>query len=140
MSKGWHVLDGLRAGSFTPGGYRVIGIDGRVYKEHQLAWVIMTGEKAPQVDHKDRDKGNNKWANLRKADTSKNKANNTGYKRTQDLPKGVYHQRGSSVNKFVAMIRVKGKGIYLGVHPTAEAAHKAYQEAAKKYFGEFANW
>lgn len=131
---------GARAGHITPKGYRVIGIYGHVYHEHQLAWVIMTGKKAPQVDHKDRDKSNNKWANLRVADTSRNKANNTGYKRTQNLPKGVYHQRGSSVNKFVAMIRVHGKAFYLGVHPTAEAAHKAYQEAAKKHFGEFANW
>jgi len=33
---------------------------------------------------------------------------------------------------------VDGKRIYLGRHPTVEAASEAYQAARIKYFGEFA--
>lgn len=73
-------------------------------------------------------------SNLRMATPSQNVANSRG-KPTK--LKGV----GFSPNgkRFSARIKVNYKSIHLGYFATAEAAHAAYVEAARKYFGEFAN-
>src|SRR3990167_8194323 len=42
-------------------------------------------------------------------------------------------------SKWIATIRVNGKLIYLGRYTEQEPAARAYDKAAKKYFGEFAN-
>lgn len=43
---------------------------------HRLAWKMVTGETpACDIDHKDHDELNNKWANLRLAEGSKNSRN-----------------------------------------------------------------
>lgn len=142
----WRVRAGRRpvgsiAGSLSADGYRVIGIGGKVYKAHRLAYLYMTGEWPDgQIDHRNIDHADNRWDNLRPADTSKNKANNPGYGgRKHALPKGVYRVTRGNGRRFVAQIRVRGENIYLGSHPTAEVAHAAYAAAARQYFGEFAN-
>ena len=48
-------------------GYRRIklGILGKQYLAHRVAWVIMTGDNPPkEIDHIDRDATNNAWSNL----------------------------------------------------------------------------
>ena len=73
------------------------------------------------------------------------KTNNNRYtkarKRTKnfDLPKGV-RKTNSKLSPYKAYIGYNGKQIYLGVFKTPEEAHKAYCEAALKYFGEYAKF
>jgi hypothetical protein len=56
--------------------YRVIGIDGRLYFAHRLAWLWMTGKwPKHEVDHRDRDGLNNRWRNLRDVTRKQNEAN-----------------------------------------------------------------
>jgi hypothetical protein len=56
---------GQIAGTFD-GGYIRLAIDGRSYFAHRIAWVIMKGEWPQfEVDHRDEDKSNNRWKNLR---------------------------------------------------------------------------
>lgn len=43
-----------------------------------------------------------------------------------------------AAGKYQAQIKVNYRSIYLGLFPTARAAHAAYIAAARKYFGEFA--
>lgn len=46
--------------------YILVGIDGKQYYGHRLAWLYMTGEEPKDiVDHKDGNGLNNKWENLR---------------------------------------------------------------------------
>jgi len=40
--------------------------------------------------------------------------------------------------KWLAMIKVDGRQTYVGMFPTAEDAAYAYDDAARKYHGEFA--
>src|ERR1700761_6742388 len=56
-------------------GYMMIGINGRVYYAHRLAWFYMTGLWPSQVDHRDGDRLNNKWENLRLATHGQNVLN-----------------------------------------------------------------
>lgn len=71
---------GKRAGD-TAGGlngdrYVVVGIDGRQFYGHRLAWLHQTGDWPPHgIDHIDLTHDHNWWANLRPATKSQNGQN-----------------------------------------------------------------
>lgn len=118
-------------------GYRLIRVDGGRYKAHQLAWLCVTGEwPVSRIDHKDTDRSNNAWTNLRLATNSQNKANMGKRADNKSGFKGVswYPQ----TKRWVAQIRCEGKSKTLGYFHDPEHAHAAYCEAAKRLFGEFA--
>src|SRR5262245_46971759 len=56
--------------------YFLIGVDRRHYLAHRLAFLYMTGEwPSGELDHRDLDGTNNRWANLREATRAQNAAN-----------------------------------------------------------------
>jgi predicted RNA-binding protein associated with RNAse of E/G family len=128
---------GSRAGSDRPDGYRWVKIDFHPYNVQRLAWMYVTGEDPGelQVDHIDRDKGNNAWHNLRLADGVQQQGNRgpssngtTGYR-------GVcFHKRKK---RYQALLMHEGKRYYLGLHDTPEEAHAAYCRASAELRGEF---
>jgi len=85
------------------------------------------------IDHIDRDKLNNRRKNLRPATLSQNQWNQKKYRNNTSGFKGVYKNR----NKWCAQIRVNGKRIHIGYFVDLKEAALAYNEAAKKYHGEF---
>jgi hypothetical protein len=114
-----------------------IGIDGRKYRAHQLAWFYMTGRWGrPMIDHRDGDATNNSWSNLRRATPSQNNANRRRLRHNTSGYKGVFSCGRSG--RWRAVIRRNWRRTYLGTFDTPEAAHAAYVEAARKLFGEFA--
>lgn len=128
-------LIGKRAGTVNALGYRMIGIEYIVYLEHQIAWLYMTGEWTKEIDHRDRDKANNKWANLRKATRAQNIINRdivvnntTGYT-------GV----SRSGSGYRAYITVDGRTMHLGSRPTAVDASALRIAAEQKFYGEFSS-
>lgn len=79
--RGKGVKASLIAGAVSHG-YIVVRVDGELIQAHRLIWKLVTGnEPADQIDHKDLNKANNSWANLREADNSKNMMN-AGLRRT----------------------------------------------------------
>jgi hypothetical protein len=127
---------GKKAGCPAKNGrYWRIGFRGHIYPAHRLAWFWMTGEwPAKEIDHKDNDGLNNRWANLREADRYQNMANRGAHADSSIGLKGVYlHRQG----KFIARLQVKNKRVHLGMFETPEAAHEAYARAAKETLGEF---
>jgi HNH endonuclease len=135
MSHGNGVKAGNVAGRNAGRGYRQISVDKKLYGEHRLAFLFMTGEFPPQfVDHIDCDPSNNRWRNLRSATLSQNGANRRLNTNNKVGLKGVKFNRG----KFVATIKKDGKMTHLGRFATADAAHKAYNNAATETFGQFA--
>lgn len=69
-------------------GYKVVTLNRKRYYVHRLVWILVTGKDANGfIDHKNRDKADNRFDNLRvvsksqnEHNTSKRKSNKTGYK------------------------------------------------------------
>jgi hypothetical protein len=125
------------AGSPNGDGYRQIKIGGRPYLAHRLAFLFITGEWPPgEIDHKNADRTDNRWANLRAATRSQNMANGRKLAANTSGFKGVYWCQRE--RRWMAAIGVDGKRIYIGRFDTPESAHVAYAAAAIKYYGQFA--
>ena len=109
--------------------YKHIRVGSRVYQQHRVAWYLHTGEDPDEltVDHKDHNRHNNKWSNLRLATYSQNKANTRAAKGYQMEIDGT----------FTACIWHGTKAVRIGNFATAEEAHAAYREEAVKRYGEF---
>lgn len=127
------VKVGAVAGYSRWDGYVCIRIDGILYLSHRLAWLYMTGEwPENEIDHRDLDKSNARWENLRPATRQQNAANMATWSATGF--KGV-HKDGKG---YGARIKIDGKKKYLGYFLTPEEANAAYVKAANDAFGEFA--
>lgn len=132
ISPAKNIAIGSIAGAPDNRGYWQIRCCRRLYYAHRLAWLFMTEEwPAFQLDHKNLNKSDNRWENLRAATATQNRANQRGYGK---YPKGVCLQG----KKFQAQIQKNGKHLYLGIFATQEEASEAYAIAAKQYFGEYA--
>lgn len=96
--------------------------------------ILGITDKKQYVDHKDGNGLNNQRSNIRVCTPAQNSQNKKKDANSLCGFKGVHVHR----NKFRAMLRDNGKAIHIGVFNTAESAAKAYDETAKKHFGEFA--
>jgi hypothetical protein len=125
------------AGSISSDNYRRINIDGQKYLAHRLAFQWMTGMCPDEIDHKDRNRSNNAWSNLRTATSSQNKGNQCINKRNVSGFKGVHWKKREQ--KWVARITIGGKTQTLGYYNEPEKAAAAYRLAAASIFGDYAN-
>lgn len=127
---------GAEAGTIAKTGYRIVCIDYKQYLAHRLAWFYVHGCWPTELDHIDRDRSNNKIANLRIATRSQNNMNTKRRSDNKSGVTGVTWHKGSQ--KWRATIYDHGKQKQIGMFATIEEAAKAYQEAANQMHGEFA--
>jgi hypothetical protein len=94
------------------------------------------------VDHINGNRADNRRVNLRISNNSQNQANRGPSSRSSTGYKGVYldkHAVKKNCKKpYKAMIRVKGKAINIGTYATPKEAAHAYDQAATRHFGEYA--
>lgn len=127
---------GTRAGMLHKTGYRILTINKRQFKEHRVAWFYMTGEwPKNQIDHINGIKNDNRFCNLRNADSYQNARNVSKTKKNKSGYKGVVKNR----KKFEASISTNNGRIFLGCFKTKEDAFEAYKNAAILEHGEYAN-
>ncbi len=127
--------NGVTAGYLTGQGRRYASVRVRKYNvmAHILAWALMTGEwPEMSIDHINRDGLDNRWSNLREADSGQQQANRRGWSKSG--VRGVNWDRG----KWVAYVRHNGKTKNLGRFETKEAAGSVAERERKRIWGEFA--
>ena len=116
----------------TYDGYVVAVINGKNIKLHNF--IIGKHEKE-MIDHKDRNKFNNRKENLRHAsriETSRNKGKQSN--NTSGVVGVSWHKQHE---KWYAYINVNKKRIPLGLFDDLEEAKNIRIKAEKKYFGEY---
>ncbi len=109
--------------------YAVSFVDGKGTRMHSL---ILPGYK--QIDHINHDGLDNRRANLRPCNDSKNQGNQRLHKHIKTSKfKGVWKDKYG----WRSAVTISRKQIHLGTFENETDAAKAYDAAAKKVFGEF---
>lgn len=134
------IRAGQKAGTLNRNGGIYICVDGVRYQAHRLAWFYVTGRwPANEIDHRDLNRANNAWGNLREANSSQNKTNRRVRADSETQFKGVYRFKAFKLKKpYEAYIRRDGRRIHLGYYEKPEQAHAVYLREAKKRHGQFA--
>lgn len=113
----------------------------RIVKKIGMHRVLVNAIDGEMVDHINMIRLDNRKSNLRKCSYAENAWNRKKPKpRTSESSKykGVSFEKKGSYERYKAEIRVNQKRISLGSFTNERDAALAYNEAAKKYHGEFA--
>lgn len=131
VSKGTRARPGDITGTLHPTTfYLVIGIDGKLFQAHRLAWLYVHGKwPDADIDHRNGDRTDNRIANLR--DVSRRI--NTENRRKSQGKSALMGVHWNPRIGWFSRIKSKGKVFYLGCHPTEQAAHEAYVKAKRSF-------
>jgi hypothetical protein len=137
VSTSRRVKVGDIAGSIRKDGYLHIRVDGKRYLSHRLAWLYVTGSWPDKfVDHKNTDKADNAWDNLRAATSAQNNRNATLSTLNASGVKGVSYHKAN--NNWIAYITTNRVRKHLGSFSSIGDATTAVLEARLELHGEFA--
>ena len=125
---GRRVKSGDRAGTLNPNGYRTIGMNGKLYLEHRLIFLMFNPtwdifDYSFEIDHINNVKDDNRINNLRLVTSQENQFNKTkekGYTWIKER------------QKFRARIKLNGKNKHLGYFDNEDEAKNAYLNAKKE--------
>lgn len=122
-------------------GYRKGCIQSQWVKAHRVAYAIYHGYwPKGEVDHADRDCGNNRICNLRDATSTQNKINQKVRSDNTTGFRGVFYVKtGKRVKRWTARVGDKDGIFQVGYFATAQEAADACARERQKIFGEFAS-
>ncbi len=119
----WHV---------TGEGYARCRIGAELVLLHR--YILFCTPDDPRIDHKNLNKLDCRRDNLRFATFAQNRMNIPVLKNSATQIKGVHKYK----NRWRAKIQTGQERLFLGSFRTVRSAAKAYNDAALKYFGEYA--
>lgn len=128
--RGFAIKPGTLAGGLDKYGYVTVGVSGKQFKAHRIAWLLMTGDwPQKEIDHINGNRADNRWINLRQVDRLTNVQNlRAARKDSKSGLLGVRARKGG----FYATIGHNKKTIHLGVFDSPEKAHEAYIRAKRE--------
>jgi hypothetical protein len=130
---------GSPAGYISKRGYVQIGLEGKIYLAHRLAWFYVTGVwPTKNVDHIDGNPTNNAIENLRLASQSENIRNSRLSKSNTSGHKGVCWD--SKHGRWLAYLKLNYKHVLFKLYDSFDDAVAAVDSARQKYHGQFANY
>ena len=132
IHKRWHC--NLMNGKYYSRSYQLINDRYSIISMHRF---IMKPAKGVFVDHINGDGLDNRKCNLRLCSIAENNCNRLKNKNNTSGYKGVIWHK--MANKWQAYIKYQNKKIYIGLFYNIEDAAIAYNRAALKYHGNFAN-
>lgn len=122
---------GKKAGRPDGLGYVAIGLCGRQYRAHRLAWLHFYGSwPTGCIDHLNGNRSDNRINNLRDVDVATNMQNIISARSHSSTGILGVSARGS---RYVAQISVNRKKRHLGTFKTPEEAFAAYVSAKRQY-------
>ena len=125
---------GKPAGCIHKSGYHVVTIGASQYSAQRIIWKMMTDEEPPSiVDHKNRNKLDQRWINLREATYVQSSMNRGKHKNNTSGATGVFWYREG----WHATIYKEGVQHYLGRFNTFEEAVALRRAKVAEMFGEF---
>lgn len=114
-------------------GYTLVGVNGRLYKAHRLAWLLHYGESPTgDIDHVNGNRSDNRIVNLRIASHSENMHNRKADRDNKSGAKGVCW------NKWRGKWMAYSNGKHVGYFNTKESADKAVRVVRERLHREFA--
>lgn len=128
IQRGQIIHPGDKAGCVNGKGYVIIHVDGREYRAHRLAWLIVHGAfPEHEIDHRNGVRADNRIANLRCATTKENQWNRTSASsRNSTGILGVSRYRDG---RWLAKITRDNRATWLGIFDSPELAQQAYAKA-----------
>ena len=113
-------------------GYVAIGVDGRYYRAHRLAWLYVNGEwPVSELDHINGGPSDNRLVNLSETTRSGNMQNQR--RNRSDNAAGLIGVGWREKKKiWRARITLNGKQMHLGEFKSPQLAHEAYLEAKRQ--------
>lgn len=127
-----HRAKGTVAGSTDSRGYRVIQIDKHKCKAHRLAVLYITGAwPEHEVDHRDHNRSNNKWENLRSVTHAQNQRNKRRQANNTSGVTGVSWR--AKYRRWRVQINIAGKVVNCGSFKSKQEAISKRQQLEKEY-------
>lgn len=135
----WNTKNsGNVAGNSNGSGYLLVKINKKAFLVHRIIFKLVTGEDPTVLlDHKNTDKQDNRFDNLRQANKFQNASNRGLRIDNKSGVKGVYFH--GPTRRYLVKIKSQRKTIHIGLFLDIESAIKARVEAANKFHEEFAN-
>ena len=124
-------VNGASVGRKNRRGYVYIFTGGKQQLAHRLAWFLTHGRWPTEIDHINRNKSDNRLANLRECSRSVNSLNKP--LRPENISGCAGVRKHTQSGKWIADIKVNGKFTYLGLFADVKDAIKARKQAEKTH-------
>lgn len=123
---------GSEAGTIDERGYRYLSVNKRKLAAHRVAILLTSGAWPDgEVDHINGMTGDNRICNLRVVDRSTNMQNRKRAQNNNASSGMLGVTWNARAGKWQAQIKADGRGRYIGLFLTPEAAHSAYLQVKR---------
>ena len=132
----WDVQRNCIAGQVNENGYRIVSVYKKQIRAHRIVWFLTTGKWPDEfLDHKDRDRLNNSFENLREATRSQNMFNSKYSSNTSGCKNVSWCK---THKKWMVRITANKKLVFCKAFKSFEEAKAVAEQVTLQFHGEFA--